>query len=1001
MEPGRWRKIDELFHAAAVCAGRERERILTLGCADDGVLRAEIESLLTAHERALSFIETPAFEASAHGAASATPTVEAGQRIGRYVLHGVIGHGGMGVVYEAEQENPRRRVALKVIRPGLVNDRSLRRFEHESQLLARLQHAGIAQIYEAGTATIGGSEQPYFAMELVRGVPITQYARSAARNGLTIRARLELMARVCDAVEHAHQKGVIHRDLKPANILVVDDSEPPTSQIRRGGPVGGDVRALESPGVPETPRPGGRGSDTPVQCASPKILDFGVARATDADVQTATLQIDVGQLLGTIPYMSPEQVTGRLIDVDTRSDVYALGVLCYELLTERLPYPIAGKSIAEAARLIREQAALPLSSVNRALRGDLDTILAKALEKDRERRYPSARALATDLRHYLAGEPIEARRDSLLYVIRKRLVRHPAGAALAGSVVLLLLVSVWATRQHGEATRAQDAAEVQARISALRATRLQPADLEVPGSSAAQAAAAVWTRVRQGVATEDELRELAEASVRLDCSEPSLLDLSRHAVLEGGFALNYATRVYACPPEWGFLLSPKFVLDGKRLADSGAVFRSKQRRLPPVIHVPSLSVGQHTLTGVLEVTVAHAESGTGALPRTEPAQEGSGERYLPLSPAFTIPLGPYRFAAVEEHPPDYPVIIKEPSYQERMAAELVIEAAQLAPEPPITRRPPGMRDELHVVLSFPPPPLELALRIEIRAPESDFQTSVLVALVPSGDAQGPELVYTSDPLKPLLDPQRCRLTLRIPAAMVLATTNPESLLNRPLIVELAASRDAARSASFERFLSVTLTRSTAVADARPAERRAAGALVYGLLDELLSPGIVEARVHELAVDENVRDQALALVHELSGPHLLRLQAWQPVADATATPWVRAKALGRAREAARLDPENPDSQQVLGAALYRSRQYDEATVALRRALELDGGDRVSLLAFLAMTEYCRGQPEEADALLEQVERESASTPVIPQQSRQQAREAADLIRPRQPCSANAG
>lgn len=230
------------------------------------------------------------------------------QQIGPFKIVKKIGEGGMGTVYEALQENPTRTVALKVIRGGLASASLLKRFELESQVLGRLQHPGIGQIYQAGTADTESGKTPYFAMEYVHGVDLRQHVK---QNKLSTRDCLDLLARICDAVHHAHQKGVIHRDLKPGNILVD-------------------------------------------QSGQPKILDFGVARATDSDMQVTTMQTDVGQLIGTLQYMSPEQVAADPNDLDTRSDVYALGVIAYEILTGNPPYNLKNKMIHEAARIIRE-----------------------------------------------------------------------------------------------------------------------------------------------------------------------------------------------------------------------------------------------------------------------------------------------------------------------------------------------------------------------------------------------------------------------------------------------------------------------------------------------------------------------------------------------------------------------------------------------------------------------------------------------------------------------
>lgn len=332
--------------------------------------------------------------APAPGVPREFPATPVPARIGRYTIVGVLGEGGMGTVYEAQQESPKRAVALKVIRAGYLSPQLLKRFEHESQVLGRLQHSGIAQVYEAGTVQDErGQPVPFFAMEFIRGVPLTEYA---SQRNLGTRERLDLVARICDAVYHAHQKGVIHRDLKPGNILVDESGQP-------------------------------------------KIFDFGIARATDSDIQQTTLQTDIGQLIGTVPYMSPEQVGGDPDDLDTRSDVYALGVIAYELLAGRLPYDLQRKAIHEAARIIKEDEPTRLSSINRNLRGDVETIVAKALEKDKLRRYQSAESLASDIRRYLKDEPIAARRASTWYQVQKfsRRNRGLVGGVAASFVLLL------------------------------------------------------------------------------------------------------------------------------------------------------------------------------------------------------------------------------------------------------------------------------------------------------------------------------------------------------------------------------------------------------------------------------------------------------------------------------------------------------------------------------------------------------------------------------------
>jgi tetratricopeptide (TPR) repeat protein/predicted Ser/Thr protein kinase len=330
-------------------------------------------------------------------------------KIGAYRIIRLLGEGGMGRVYLAEQERPRREVALKVIKPGYATPEMLRRFEQESQVLGRLHHPGIAQIYEASTADEGLGDQPFFAMEFVSGRPLPDYLRG---HGIKTRGRVELMVKVCEAVHHAHRRGIIHRDLKPNNILVD-------------------------------------------HAGQPKILDFGVARITDSDAH-ATRQTSVGELIGTLAYMSPEQVLADPLELDTRSDVYALGVILYELLTGRLPYAAERRQVHEIVLAIRAEEPSPLSSIDRSLRGDLDTIVGKALEKDKTRRYSSAAELGADLNRFLTDEPIVARPPSAVYQLQKFARRHkPVVLGIVAVFIVLAAGAIASTLLAIRASREQ------------------------------------------------------------------------------------------------------------------------------------------------------------------------------------------------------------------------------------------------------------------------------------------------------------------------------------------------------------------------------------------------------------------------------------------------------------------------------------------------------------------------------------------------------------------
>lgn len=386
-------RLEALFQKAIDLPVEERAALVERECGDDEELRKRLVLLL----RSYDVVPTAFLDGDRES--DVQPLQAEAMTLGRYTILAKIGEGGMGVVYEAKQDNPNRVVALKVLRPGMASESASRRFDQEAQLLGRLRHPGIAQIYEAGSAEVAGGAfgeteaWPFFAMELIRGVPLDEHV---ARNDLGDRLRLELVANVCDAVQHAHRNGVIHRDLKPANILVDADGQP-------------------------------------------KVLDFGVARVTDCDL-TATAHTEAGQIVGTLSYMSPEQVGGDPATIDTRTDVYSVGVILYTLLCGRLPHALDGCALADAAHKILHDDPQSIDALEPQFDGDVATIIGKAMEKDKDRRYETIAELAADLRRFLRHEPIVARPPTTIYLLRKFARRH-RGLMTSTAVGVLLLVA--------------------------------------------------------------------------------------------------------------------------------------------------------------------------------------------------------------------------------------------------------------------------------------------------------------------------------------------------------------------------------------------------------------------------------------------------------------------------------------------------------------------------------------------------------------------------------
>ncbi len=454
--------------ALEIDAAADRAAFVEQSCAGDPALRASVGALLAAHDNPPQLLAVPE-DAAPDPDAAGWPD-HPGAVIGPYKLLQQLGEGGMGTVYMAEQRHPvQRKVALKLVKAGMDSKQVVARFEAERQALAMMDHVNIARVLDAGETPptyAGGMLRPYFVMELVHGVPITEYCDV---HHLSPRERLELFVPVCQAIQHAHQKGIIHRDIKPSNVMVT---------LYDGRPV-------------------------------PKVIDFGVAKATEQKLTDRTLFTQFGFMVGTLEYMSPEQAETSALGVDTRSDIFSLGVLLYELLTGSTP--LTRERIKEAAygeilRLIREEAAPrpsarlsdsgeALASISaqrqtepdkltRLVRGELDWIVMKALEKDRNRRYETANGLAMDVQRYLANETVEACPPSAWYRFRKFARRNTAAlltiSVVAAALALGTAVSAWqavrAMQAQRDATEQRDAA-----IAAEQAAKESEADSEAFG----------------------------------------------------------------------------------------------------------------------------------------------------------------------------------------------------------------------------------------------------------------------------------------------------------------------------------------------------------------------------------------------------------------------------------------------------------------------------------------------------------------------------------------
>ena len=774
--------------------------------------------------------------------------------LGRYRIIRLLGEGGMGSVYEAEQDFPQRTVALKVIRAGYATAEMLRRFENETQALGRLQHPGIAQIYDAGTAETPFGRQPYFAMELVRGETLLAYSDE---HKLSLRQRLELFAKICDAVQHAHQRGLIHRDLKPANLLVDETGQP-------------------------------------------RILDFGVARLTDSDAQ-ATRQTDVGQLVGTLAYMSPEQVLGDLEEVDTRSDVYALGVILYELLARKMPYPI-GRQIHEAVRAICDEEPAALSSMNRSYRGDIETIVGKALEKDKTRRYASAAELAADLRRHLHDEPIVARPPSTTYQLQKFARRNKAlvtgVAAVFVVLVLGIAASAWeavqARRAEASAEAVNDFLQNDLLSQASASSQSGPHTIPNPGLTVRTALDRAAARIRGKF----DKQPAVEAGIRYTIGR-TYIDLGQYP--EARTQLERALALYR----------------GSLGADN-----------PKTLH----TVNSLAYLAELQGKFAEAES--------------LSTRALAIERRVLGPDSPDALATMNQLAV---VLWDQGKYAEAETLDsqsFEIDSRVLGAENPATL---GAMNTLAVVYAvqgkFTQAEPLLSQVVEVRrrtlGPDHPGTLRTMVNLANVFEGEG-KYAQAEALLTQVVEIQR----------RVLGPEHPNTLGAMNDLGDIYD--DEGKFAQAEALYSQTVE----------IERRTLGPEHPDTILAEGNLAGVYAHLGQYTEAETLRRHALAVRERVLGPnHPRTLQAmnrlaWVLVTDSDPRHRRPAEALQLARTSVNIPPRDPAMYTALGVAEYRNGHWDAAIAALNQAVQMDKGTEPADFLFLSMTDWQRGDKSDA-------------------------------------------
>lgn len=722
-----------------------------------------------------------------------------GNQIGHYKLLSVLGEGGFGIVYLAEQKHPiKRQVALKIIKPGMDSKQVIARFEAERQALALLDHPNIAHVFEAGSTESG---HPYFVMEYIKGMPITDYCD---QHQLKIEDRLKLFIQVCEAVQHAHQKGIIHRDIKPSNIIV---------SIQDGKAV-------------------------------PKVIDFGVAKAIGMPLTDKTIFTQQSQLIGTPEYMSPEQADMREKDIDTRTDIYSLGIVLYELLAGTLPFE--PKTLREAGyaaiqQIIKEQEPprpstklsslgddatkiaqnrhTEISTLVNNLHKELEWIPLKAIRKERELRYQSPADLAIDIRHYLNSEPLDAKHRNTWYILRKMIWRRRM--AITVGFLCFVAVIVFGTtitimyQKQLHTTRKVQTAERQNNVRELlnwTLNRLAIGSDEVPNDRYLKILDDLCTRVKAGEADELDLRAFVAATLNIHFKP------SQKFIIKGSdIGLSYsADHTLGIGEGLGLLITPILLLDGHLFRDwstpdlwQPSVWKLGEKQNGSGGYGTSFTMdyefGPHKLHGNARIQVVEMYKKFYGYPIHGAV---AGRDYKEIAGAVVeIPIPEYVFTMVEEYPPNYPTMISDKQYAEEIVRGFVLEYIALEKQDEKSAR-------LHLKFSFPQPKVPIANTLSIYVPKSNWERCYNL----TATQQGWSLSYNTGRIisggGAINQDGRCVVTYDEPLSN---NQNYPLRIGDSILITLKPSRQAALDKKLSEYLDVSIEQSGKITEYIPSK----------------------------------------------------------------------------------------------------------------------------------------------------------------------------------------